>query len=145
MVMLIFGLCFVSCSKDNDGSGSAYGDKVEEPSGKVSKPSISKVASATTSTDFDATFKIKSEEMPSSVIFHYVSYSNKTTNVSASKCNKSSSCVFQRVEGKNTKYWYYRASHTGFKQGYYIYYYVEATNSAGTAKTTVNSNVFKRI
>ena len=139
-----FGLCLVCCSKDDDSSRYSSDNYDEKPT-KVSKPTVSEVAGATTSTDFDVTFKVKSEEMPSSVILHYVSYSNKSTTVSESKCSKTSSCTFQQVEGKSTKYWYYRARHTGFHQGYYIYYYVEATNSAGTAKTAVKSRVFKRI
>ena len=142
VMIAMTGICLVSCS-DDDGPGSSSGDYDVKPS-KVSKPTISEVASATTSTDFDATFKIKSEEDPSSVIFHYVTYSKRQASVSASDCKKSSSCGFQQVVGKSTKYWYYRARHTGFREGHYIYYYVEARNSAGSAKTIVKSRVFKR-
>lgn len=144
MIIATFGLCLTSCSKDDDGPGNTSGNYGDKPA-RVSKPTVSEVAGSTTSTDFDVTFKVKSEEEPSSVILHYVSYSNKSTTVSESKCSKTSSCTFQKVEGKSSKYWYYRARHTGFHQGYYIYYYVEASNSSGTAKTAVKSRVFKRI
>ena len=75
VMIAMAGVCLVSCSND-DGPVSSSGDYDVKPS-KVSKPTISEVASATTSTDFDATFKIKSKEDPSSVIFHYVTYSKR--------------------------------------------------------------------
>ena len=68
VMMMAVGVCLAGCSDDDGGgSGSSSGNYDPKPS-KVSKPVVSEVVSATTSTDFDATFKIRSEEDPSSVI-----------------------------------------------------------------------------
>lgn len=139
--LLALGLgVFSSCDKDEDGSSLPSNNG--SVSTKFSKPTIKETARATTTTDLDITFRVTSEEQPKSVVMHYVVYSKKTDKVKKSDCTKSFSCHNYDSVGKN--YYYCRFRHTGFRSGSYIYYDCEATNSAGSAETTVSYQVFKR-
>ena len=139
--LLALGLgVFASCDKDDDYSFQPNNNS--SVSTKVTKPTIKETARATTTTDLDITFRVTSEEQPKSVVMHYVVYSKKTDKVKKANCTKSFSCHSYESVGKN--YYYCRFRHTGFRSGSYIYYYCEATNSAGTTETSVSYQVFKR-
>ena len=68
--------------------------------------------------------------------------SKPTIKETARATTTSFSCHSYESVGKN--YYYCRFRHTGFRSGSYIYYYCEATNSAGTTETSVSYQVFKR-
>ncbi len=99
---------------------------------KVEKPTITVSTAVTSDTDFTVVFKVTSQEDPT-VTLHY-----GTT----SSCSKSSTCYLYNSGSSKTRF--YKASHTGFAKGAKIYFYGEATNSGGTAKTSVDYRITKR-
>ena len=140
--LLLASVSFCGCSKDDDDTPSSSGGSIFDNSSKVQKPTIKHVSCTTTTTDFDVVYRITSSVQPSSVTLHYAVFSNKAANIKKTDCNKTSSCRMYEQAGKNN--YYYKASHTGFHSGYYIYYYVTATNSGGTSESNVSYQIFKR-
>ncbi len=137
---LVVGL-LVGCSKDEDASGSKSDGSIFDKN-KVTKPTIKHVVCTTTTTDFDVTYRVTSEESPQSVVLHYVAFNKKASNVKKSDCKNISYCHYFEPVGKTN--YNCRFRHTGFNAGYYIYYYCEATNSAGTTESNVTYQIFKR-
>lgn len=107
-------------------------------SNRVTRPQISVLTATSTTMEFEVVFKVESEEEPSQVVLYYGRNSGSTTNP---KIDKSSTCRYQRKAG-NT--WYYSKKHAGFYGGEYIYFYGEATNSAGTSKSETRNVIIKR-
>ena len=128
IIALAILLALYGCKKDDITPSP---QKTTTKTSKVEKPTIEVSIATTTTTDFDVVFKVTSKE-EATVTLHY-----GTT----SSCNKSSKCYLYRY-GANTSF--YKASHTGFAKGAKIYFYGEATNSGGTAKTSVDYRITKR-
>jgi len=128
-VLITMSLALVGCGPDPDEVKPST--KTNTKTNSVEKPKIEVSIATTTTTDFDVVFKVTSKEMPT-VTLHY-----GTT----SSCSKSSTCQLYR-DGYETRF--FKASHTGFAKGTKIYFYGEATNSGGSAKTVVDSRITKR-
>ncbi len=129
MLMVIF-IALTGCRPDEIPSPKTS-SSTSKTTSKVEKPIIEVEIATATTTDFDIVFKVTSKEMPS-VILHY-----GTT----SSCNNSSTCRLYR-DGYQTRF--FKASHTGFAKGAKIYFYGEASNSGGSAKTSVDYRIMKR-
>ena len=126
VMLMTIALALAGCKHDLPSPSKTTTTKT-----KVEKPTIEASIATTTTTDFDVVFKVTSKE-GATVTLHY-----GTT----SSCNNSSKCRLYRY-GANTRF--YKASHTGFAKGTKIYFYGEASNSGGTAKTSVDYRVTKR-
>ena len=128
VALLIMPFLFSGCERDDEPSISS---KTSTTSSKVAKPEIAVSVAATSTTDFEVVFKVTSKEIPT-VTLHY-----GTTK----SCTQSSNCRLYR-DGTKTRF--FKATHTGFSGGTKIYFYGEATNSGGTAKTSVDYRITKR-
>ncbi len=132
MLCLVASMGFVSCGDDGDEpsySGSWGGDT----GSSISKPTITKVASATTTTDLEVTFRVSNSGSPSVVMYYGTSEDNLT---------KTKTCRYYSAASKN--YDFYKASLTGLRSGSKIYFKGVATNSAGSDETKVYSHIVKR-
>lgn len=132
MVFMLVSL--VSCEKDNMSSSSS-----DDRTSKKTKPSISVLSTATTTTSMTVNFKVKvghNEDFETDVIMYYGTSSN---NLSQSR-----TCVFQKVEGRTTVYQYYKGQVSGFSGGTRVYFKGVATNGGGSDATSVQSVLIKR-
>jgi len=127
LCLLALPLVFSSCEPDDEPTTNSS----KTTTSKVEKPKISVSVAATSGTDFEVVFKVESREVPT-VTLHY-----GTT----SSCSKTSTC---RLYRDGAKVRFFKATHTGFSGGAKIYFYGEATNSGGTAKTSVDYRITKR-
>lgn len=119
---------FNSCSKDEDvPDAPSVSDKETEI-----KPVIKIIAKGTTTDDFIVSFRVKSVQKPN-VTLSWGVYKKKT---SSPKYTKSSSVsrTYDIVKSHtgNTSEYYYKVQHAGFMPGDYVYYQIEAYNSAGS-------------
>ena len=122
---------------DNGSSTSSSGSKNEI------KPEIKIIANAATTDDFTVAFRVKSVNKPR-VILRWSSHSSSTSNPSLTK-NSSVSNTYDIVESKSGySWWYYKVTHAGFLPGQYVYYEVEASNSAGSVKSSIGHVIIKR-
>ena len=135
--LLIFSCgLFVACGDDDDNY---YTSSYDSEKSRKSKPSISVLTSATTTTDLVVDFKVKigkEADYDTEVIMYY---GTSETNLSNER-----RCVFQSVEGKSTVYQYYKGQVTGFSRGTRIYYKGVVNNSGGSDETKVQSAQIKR-
>ena len=132
MLCLVASLTFVACG--DDGGEPEYGGNLGGDTGSsVSKPSITKVASAATTSDLEVTFRVSNSGSPSVVMYYGTSEDN---------LSKSKTCRYYDAASKN--YDYYKASVTGLKSGTRYYFKGVATNSAGSDETQVYSHIIKR-
>lgn len=127
--VLLLATCFMFSGCDKDGPESSTSST--KTTSKTEKPTITVSTAATSTTDFEVVFKVTSREEPT-VVLHY-----GTTN----SCSKTSTCRLYR-DGAKTRF--YKSTHTGFSKGTKIYFYGVATNSGGTAKTSVDYRITKR-
>ena len=108
----------------------------------VTLPGISVVVAAATVTQFDVTFKVESEEYPSSCILYYAPAYYYPYEQPANF--QSRACRMERdLDGNSGKHIYYytgwAAGLAGATAGSRLYYYAEVTNSAGTTRTPVQN------
>lgn len=126
------GIMFVaslnSCSKDEDAPDvPSVRDK-----GKEIKPVIKIITTGTTTDEFLVSFRVKSVQKPD-VTLSWGVYKKKTSSPKYSK-SSSVSRTYDIVKSHtgNTSEYYYKVQHAGFMPGDYIYYQIEAYNSAGS-------------
>lgn len=131
MLCLAASMAFAACGDDDGGEPEYSGGGSTGSS--VSKPSITKVASAATTSDLEVTFRVSNSGSPSVVMYYGTSEDN---------LSKSKTCRYYEASSNN--YDYYKASVTGLRSGTRYYFKGVATNSAGRNETQVYSHIIKR-
>lgn len=101
------------------------------------------ITSVATKDDFTVAFKVKSVNKPN-VYLNYSSHGSSTSSPSLNK-GGSVSRPYDEVTSKSGYTWYfYKVTHAGFNPGQYVYYQVEAYNSAGSVNSSVGHVIIKR-
>lgn len=139
IIMSVLGCIMVSCGGDEPSPSSA-------PSSNSKKeviPSIAKVSSTTTTSDFTVTFRVKSVDLPS-VRMEYSRESKKTSNPSLNKKSTPKCISIEETKSSGYSWYYYKTSHTGFRGGDYIYYQITASNDRGSDKSSVDYCIIRR-
>ena len=144
LLLLLLPTILTSCddepSEPNMGNGSSTSSTSSQ---KEVKPEIKIITSTSTKDDFTVSFRVKSVNKPR-VTLRWSSHSSSTSNPSLSK-SSSVSQTYDIVESKSGySWWYYKVTHAGFSPGQYVYYQVEANNSAGSAKSPTGHVIIKR-
>ena len=129
-LLLLLAICaIVSCCKE--GNDDEYFPENTEQG--ISKPTIKKISSAATTTDLDVVFRVSNDGSPSVILYYGTSEDN---------LSKTKTCRYYKYASKS--YDYYKASLTGLRSGTKYYFKGVATNSAGSAETSVYSHITKR-
>lgn len=139
-ILLLPLILLASCDHDdpidniNNGSSSSK-DEV--------KPDIKMITSASTGDDFTVAFRVKSVKKPA-VYLYYSSHGSSTLSPSLNRGGIVTHTYDEIRSSSGYTWYYYKVTHAGFSPGQYVYYQVEATNSQGSAKSSVGHVIIKR-
>lgn len=127
---VIVMLTLVGCGDDEPDSGN-NNDSGSTAATRESKPVVKIITDASTTDEFTVSFRVRSVNKPSVTLY----WSAEKGKTSSPRYNKSSSVsrTYDEVKlnsSKATEY-YYKVTHAGFSPGDYVYYRIEASNSAG--------------
>lgn len=144
LFLLLLPFIFASCDEEPSGPNNNNGSSSSSTGYKKEvNPEIKIITSAATKDDFTVSFRVKSANKPQ-VTLHWSSHSSSTSNPSLSKSSTVTK-TYDIVESKSGySWWYYKVTHAGFSPGQYVYYQVEATNSAGSTKSSIGHVIIKR-
>ena len=137
-ILMVYSIVFMGCSKGDEKEDDNKSEDETEYDGssstnKITKPQISTVIAVGAVDEFNVVFKVISNEEPSSVTLYYgKSQSTSTPSLSSSReCRRD----YSHSGGKNT---YFYNFFVMASKDTYVFFYAEATNSAGTSKTSVS-------
>lgn len=143
LTIILVGLLFISmCACDRDDEPST-GSSSNTTSKSEIKPEIDRVSDVTSKSDFAVTFRVKSVDFPN-VTMKYSRETAKTANPSLNRTSHPAIANVTEVKSKGYSWYYYKAIHTGFNGGNYIYYQISASNKKGSDKSSVSYCSIKR-
>lgn len=146
-ILLMAFMCVgvTGCSKDSD-DGDDEQERVDPFStntkNKVTKPVVSLIVATAASGDFDASFKVESQEEPKSVTLYYgfsASSDQEPTNYETRACRWVDTVYGN--DGVNS--YVYKVSKAGIPSGMRIFFYAVAKNSAGTGKSSLDYRIMR--
>ena len=120
---------FVSCGDDEPDYGNNGGKPGSSTETRESKPVVKIITDASTTDEFTVSFRVRSINKPSVTLY----WSAEKGKTSSPRYNKSSSVTrtYDEVKLSKATEYYYKVTHAGFSPGDYVYYRIEASNSAG--------------
>lgn len=152
---LTFVFCFASCETDEPKTPSSSTNQGPTSSQKVTKPVFDKFMSVTDLDGFSIRVRFKTggdKESNLRATVYWKAYSNKP----ASKPSKRELTKVESMRQYGVTYYnaglkkgmtesiVFDKSHAGYNGGTYIYYYVECSNSKGSAESSVDYIIVKR-
>ena len=146
-ILLMASMCVgvTGCSKGGDDADDQ--ERVDDPfSGgsktKVTKPVVSTIVATAASGDFDASFKVESQEEPKSVTLYY--------GFSASSDQQPTAWETRSCRWVNTVYgnggvnsYVYKVSKAGVPKGMRVFFYAVAKNSAGSGQSSIEYRIMR--
>lgn len=141
-VLLLSISLLSSCEKDEPTNNVNIGTDSGTSKNEV-KPEIKMITSVSTKDDFTVAFRVKSVRKPTV----YLNYSSHASSTSSPSLNRGGSVTKTYEELPSTSgytWYYYKVTHVGFNPGEYVYYQVEASNSEGSAKSSIGHVIIKR-
>ena len=155
LTMLILSIGLVSCGTDEPDDPSEPNDK-NTSAQRISKPSFDKFLTTTDRDGFSIRVRFKTggdTESNLSARVYWKAYSGKpSTKPTKSDLTKVESmrqygaATYHNTGSKKgmTESITFDRSHGGYNGGTYIYYYVECTNSKGSAESPLDHTIVKR-
>ncbi len=152
----MFVCSYASCDKDEPDSSSSSTSQGTTTSQKISKPTFDKYLTTTDKDGFSLRVRFKTggdKESNMSATVHWKAYAKQPTSKPSKKeltkvesMRQYGAATYHNTGAKKgmTESIVFGKSHAGYNGGTYIYYYVECSNSKGSAETSVDYTIVKR-
>ncbi|MDE7334854.1 MAG: hypothetical protein K2N10_00900 [Muribaculaceae bacterium] len=150
----ILGISASSCEKDEPKVSSSYTSSTTKQT--ITRPSFDKFLSTSDKASFSIRVRFKTggdKEQNLSATVHWAAYSTKPSKTppksdltKIESMRQYGAATYHKTGAKKgmTESIVFDKSHAGYSGGYYIYYYVECSNSKGSASSTVTYMVTPR-
>lgn len=153
-ITIMLCVCFTSCDPDEDKPKLSTSTSTSSQS--ITRPSFDKFLSTSDKASFSIRVRFKTggdKEQNINATVHWSAYASKPSKTpSKSELSKVESmrqygsATYYNTGSKKgmTESIVFDKSHAGYSGGYYIYYYVECTNSKGSASSSITYMVTVR-